>query len=69
MEAGLREIIKKTYNDSQFSGLTISQMESLCEAKNVNHVPRLLLALQNGNDNVIDEYGVLIKNQILTKRS
>ena len=28
MGAGLREIIKKTYNDSQFSGLTISQMES-----------------------------------------
>lgn len=67
MGAGLREIIKKTYNDSQFSGLTISQMESLCEAKNVNHVPGLLLALQNGNDNVIDEYGVLIKKSNINK--
>ncbi|EQB7292858.1 ShET2/EspL2 family type III secretion system effector toxin (plasmid) [Escherichia albertii] len=67
MGAGLREIIKKTYNDSQFSGLTISQMESLCEAKNVNHVPGLLLALQNGNDNAIDEYGVLIKKSNINK--
>lgn len=33
----------------------------MCEAKNVNGVPGLLLALQNGNDTVITEYGKLIK--------
>ena len=42
-------------------------MKILCESKNVNNVPGLLLALQNGHDNVIDEYGTLIKKSNLNK--
>ncbi len=67
MGAGLREIIKKVYNDTRFTDLTKSQMKILCESKNVNNVPGLLLALQNGHDNVIDEYGTLIKKSNLNK--
>ncbi|EJU8481439.1 type III secretion system effector EspL2 [Escherichia coli] len=67
MGAGLREIIKKVYNDTRFTDLTKSQMKILCESKNVNNAPGLLLALQNGHDNVIDEYGILIKKSNLNK--
>ena len=67
MGAGLSEVIKNVYNDTRFVELTKSQMETLCEAKNVNGDPGLLLALQNGNENEIDEYGILIKKSNINK--
>lgn len=67
MSAGLREVIKNICDDTRLVGLTRPQVEALCEAKDVNGVPGLLLALQNGNQDAVEEYGRLIEKVSIRK--